>query len=192
MAHRLRYVALIGAGVALAVSCVGREASTGKAGAATPDFRPDATMREIMDSLVDPSADGIWDAVATTITAKGTIEKYPRTDEEWQELRRHAIRLMEATNLLLIPGRHVAKPGEKAVDPAHELDPDRVEAIIDGDRAAFAQFAHLLHDSVGPVIKAIDAKDKDALLAAGDGIDAACETCHLRYWYPSAPSNGRK
>ena len=75
------------------------------------EFRLDATIKDIMDSLVDPSADYIWDAVATTVTAKGKEEKYPRTDEEWKELRRRAIQLMEASNLLLIPGRRVARPG---------------------------------------------------------------------------------
>jgi hypothetical protein len=33
-------------------------------------------------------------------------------------------------------------------------------------------------------MKAVDAKDKDALLLGLDGIDKACESCHLRYWYP--------
>ncbi len=34
-------------------------------------------------------------------------------------------------------------------------------------------------------IKAVDAKDKDGLLHALDGIDKACESCHLHYWYPN-------
>ena len=33
-------------------------------------------------------------------------------------------------------------------------------------------------------MQAVNAKDKDALLRALDGIDKACEVCHLRYWYP--------
>jgi hypothetical protein len=40
-----------------------------------------------------------------------------------------------------------------------------------------------LHDSVLPVLQAIEAKDKDKLLEVGDGIDRACETCHIKYWY---------
>jgi hypothetical protein len=34
-------------------------------------------------------------------------------------------------------------------------------------------------------MKAADVKDKDALLKAIDGIDKACENCHLHYWYPN-------
>ena len=33
--------------------------------------------------------------------------------------------------------------------------------------------------------KAIEAKDTEGLLNAGDGIDNACEKCHLQYWYPN-------
>jgi hypothetical protein len=151
---------------------------------AQPEFRVDATIKDIMDSVVDPSADYIWDAVATTMTVKGKEEKYPRTDGEWKEVRRRAIHLMEASNLLLIPGRHVAKPGEKALDPRVELPPERIEALINHDRANFTTLAHGLYDSVLPALKAIDAKDKDALLDAGDAIDRACENCHFTYWYP--------
>ena len=61
-----------------------------------------------MDAFIDPAADHIWDAVAITVTAKGREEKYPRTDEEWKELRRRAIQIMEGANLLLVPGRRVA------------------------------------------------------------------------------------
>ncbi len=151
--------------------------------APAPEFRVDATIKDIMDSMVDPSADYIWDAVASTVTAKGVVEKYPRTDEEWKELRRRAIQVMEASNLLLMPGRRVARPGEKG-DPRIELPPERIEALISEDRAAFAKMAHDLYDSVVPALKAIDGKNKDALLDAGDAIDRACENCHMKYWYP--------
>jgi hypothetical protein len=34
-------------------------------------------------------------------------------------------------------------------------------------------------------IAAIDKKNADALLDAGDHLDKACEDCHLVYWYPN-------
>src|SRR5262249_29217040 len=157
--------------------CQGREAPRPEP-ASQPEFRVDSTIKDIMDSLVDPGADYIWDAVATTMTVKGKEEKYPRTDDEWKEVRRRAIHLMEASNLLLIPGRHVARPGEKALDPRVELPPEQIEALINHDRANFTKLAHGLYDSVLPVLKAIETKDKDALLEAGDAIDRACENCH--------------
>jgi hypothetical protein len=35
------------------------------------------------------------------------------------------------------------------------------------------------------VLDAVDRRDVDALLVAGDGLDLACENCHVVYWYPS-------
>ena len=55
--------------------------------AAAPEYRLDATIKDIMDSFVDPSADYIWDAVSTTVTAKGAVERYPQTDDEWKDYR---------------------------------------------------------------------------------------------------------
>src|SRR5436189_6330757 len=80
--------------------------------ASTPEFQPTATVKDIMDSVVDPNADAIWDSVEVVATIQGTEEKAPRTDEDWKALRRHAISLLEASNLLLVPGRRIAKPGE--------------------------------------------------------------------------------
>ncbi|MGI8617998.1 MAG: hypothetical protein ACR2L6_02775 [Gemmatimonadaceae bacterium] len=175
------FVSLIAAGVLLLSGCSGRE-PTREETAAVPEFRLNATIRDIMDSFVDPAADHIWDAVSITVTAKRREEKYPRTDEEWKELRRRAIQIMEAANLLLVPGRRVARPGEN-VDPRIALPPDQIEALINQDRAGFTKMAHDLYDSVLPTLQAIEAKDKDKLLEVSDGIYRACENCHSKYWY---------
>jgi len=149
------------------------------------EYRTTASVKDIMDSMVDPGADYIWDSVETVVSAKGVEEKAPHTDEEWKNVRRHAIMLMEATNLLQIPGRHVAKPGEKADDPKVELAPEQIEEMINKDRASWIKYAHGLHDAAMEAFKAIEAKDKDKLLDVGNGIDEACEKCHLQYWYPN-------
>lgn len=94
-------------------------------------------------------------------------------------------RLLEATNLLLVPDRQVAKHGEKSENPDIELAPEQIEVLINQDKATWIQRALALHDAVMPSLKAIDDKDKDALLNAGDAIDQACENCHLKYWYPN-------
>src|SRR6185295_14864751 len=68
-----------------------------------------ATIKEIMDNLVDPAADDLWGAVSIVIDSKGTTENYPRTDEEWKKVRNDALLLVEAPNLLVM-NRKVAKP----------------------------------------------------------------------------------
>jgi hypothetical protein len=95
------------------------------------------------------------------------------------------VTLVEATNLLLMEGRKVARPGEKAENPDVELGPEEIQTVIDGDRAAWVKFAHGLHDAGMVALKAIDEKNVQGLQDAGEGIDNACEQCHLKYWYPS-------
>ena len=166
---------------------------------AQSDFRVTATIKDIMDSIIDPSADELWESVSTTVDATGVHDKYPRTDEEWKAVRRDAIRLLEGSNLLLIPGRIVAKAGEKSENPGIELEPEQMQVLVDKDRESFVKLAHGLHDRVMVAFKAIEAKDKEALLDSGDGIDQACENCHMKYWYPNevipqpegAPATGK-
>src|SRR4026208_2403654 len=74
---------------------------------------PIGTIRQVMESEVAPSADVLFNAVAVTVPATGTDEKKPETDEDWDQVRHAAFTLMEATNLLLVPGRRVALPEEE-------------------------------------------------------------------------------
>ena len=148
------------------------------------EYRVTSTIKDIMDSMVDPSADFLWESVATIVSAAGTEERRPRTDEDWANVRRRAVTLIEATNVLQMPGRHVAKPGEKSENPEVELGPEEIEKLINQDRKAFINFAHALHDAGMTALAAIDAKNAEGLLDSGEKIDTACENCHLKYWYP--------
>lgn len=149
-----------------------------------PGFRPTSTVKDIMDSIVDPSADVLWDSVEVVVTANGTEERAPKTDDDWKEVRRRAVSIIEASNMLLVPGRRIARPGEKAENPKIELGPEQIEALVSADRAQWTTLVHGLHDAASAALKAIDEKDKTALLYSGDGLDRACENCHLKYWYP--------
>ena len=115
----------------------------------------------------------------------GIHEKAPQTDEEWQEVRHRAFILMEAPNLLVMEGRKVAQPHERSKNPQVELQPEEIQKLVDGDRASFIRRARRLQDAAAEAIKAVDAKDKDALFKSIDSIDKACENCHLHYWYPN-------
>ena len=99
------------------------------------EYRPTTTIRDLMDGVVDPAADTIWNSVSTAITKKGTEEKAPHTDEEWGTVRNGAIELLEASNLLQIPGRHVAMPGQLN-NQGIELQPLQIETLITQDRQA--------------------------------------------------------
>ena len=157
-----------------------------------PQFRPTATIKDIMTSVIDPEADVLWNSVATIVSASGTEERAPRTDEDWATLRRSAIQLVEATNLLRVPGRLVARPGEKSENPRIELQPETIQKMIAEDHAGWSALVDRLHDAAAPALKAIDAKDVKGLFDAGDQIEHACEACHQRYWYPPAAASAWK
>ena len=145
-----------------------------------------ATIRDLMEGLIDPSADAIWESVQIEATLAGTRRKAPESDDEWRAVRRHALTIAEAANLLLVPDRAVAranaaKPAEESVD----LPPAAVAALIAKDRAGWTERARGLQEAAVAALTAADARDVNALLAAGETLDTACEACHAAFWYPS-------
>ena len=144
-----------------------------------------ATIKDIMDSMVDPSADYLFDAVAEIADEHGISQRAPHTDEEWREARRHAVQLLEAPNLLVMPGRKAARPGEQADNPEVELQPDQIQALIDADPTLFRTRARTLQEAAQAALQAIDARNPKALFDAAGKLDKACENCHLQYWYPN-------
>lgn len=171
-------------------ACTGGEQPTQSS--STPAARPAATespfiitasIKELMDSTVDPAADGLWDSVAIISTMAGVEHRQPRTEEEWKAVRRHAVTLLEATNLLVMDGRRAAPAGTQPGEG--ELSPEEIDQRIAGSRPALIQLAHGLQAATVKALDAIDKKDAAALLQAGAGIDTACEACHLTYWYPN-------
>lgn len=142
------------------------------------------TIRDVMDAEIDPSADFLWESVATIITKTSTIERRPRTDEDWAKVRRAAVTLGEAAHLIVQDGRRVGRPGDKSENPGIELEPDEVQRLIDADRATFLTWAASLQAAAGQALAAIERRDADGLMNVGDAIDQACENCHLKYWYP--------
>ena len=180
----MRYRTQVG-GLALAAMAIcGCASPASDAAVGGTTYRATSTIKDIMDSVIDPSADAVWDSVEIVATLQGTEQHAPKTDDEWKAVRRHAVTLVEASNLLIMPGRRVARPGEPAGDPKIDLPPEEIQKLVDGDLARWVRLAHGLHDAASTTLKAVDARDVNGLLAAGEGLDAACEACHKTYWYP--------
>jgi hypothetical protein len=158
-------------------------------GVSDSPVRITATIQDLMDAEIDPAADFLWGSVGFVSTKDGTEDKRPRTDKDWETVRNQAIILIEATNLLVLPGRTVATAGSR-LDPSEVAgieDPKDIQKAIDADRPAFITFAHGLYDAAAEILKAIDAKDVTGMDAAGEKLDTACEACHRTFWYPNAP-----
>jgi hypothetical protein len=183
-----KYVLLFPIVLVLTASCSGPTAETAPAADdAAPPYENVATIRDIMSTMIDPAADYVWNSVGTEVSAAGVKEKFPKNPEEWAEERRHAMLLVEAANLLMMPGRKVAKPGEKSANPGIELEPEEVEALIAKDRPKFLKLARELQIVAIAQLKAAENKDVPGLMTTGGEIEPACENCHKVYWYPNDP-----
>ena len=121
-----------------------------------PPYQTTANMKDLMLNVLDPAADGIWESVGTVITADGTFEKAPSTDDEWAAVRMHALQLAESGNLLMLPWRSKVSHEWFAV----------AKALIDASQHA---------------VKTIDARDKDALFTVGGDIYDVCTNCHRQF-----------
>ena len=142
------------------------------------DYRPQATLVEVMDSMVMPLAQKLWDAVVYEDTIKG-----PETDEGWQDVRRAAVALAETANVLMIPDRSVAEsdktPGEG------ELSSQEIQGLIAKNHGAWIGYSAALHEIAMQAIAAVDAKNAEQLFDVGGSLDSVCESCHQQFWYPN-------
>ena len=109
-----------------------------------------------MLNVIDPAADGIWEAVGTIITMEGRFEKQPQTDDDWAGVRANAVQLAESGNLLMLPARS-------------------------GGSAEWIKEAQALIEQSNRARKAVEARDKDALFTIGGDIYDVCTNCHKQF-----------
>ena len=119
-------------------------------------FKLSGDVKHIMQWVLDPAVDGVWDSAGSIITAAGTKELAPTTDEGWRAVEHNAAVVAASGNLLLMPGRAVDDEGWRNI--AQGL----VEAGLLAQAAAKNQ-------------------DSDALFDAGGQIYRVCKACHSVY-----------
>jgi hypothetical protein len=146
--------------------------------------RGPTTVKDIMHSMVEPSGDVLFQSVQTIADDRGVREKAPRTEAEWEGVRQRLTILTDAADLLMAANRIAARPRDRSKNPQIENEPEEIQRTMDAERSDFNRRALLLRRSAEVAMQAVDAKNKDALRLALDGIDKACESCHLHYWYP--------
>jgi Cytochrome C' len=177
----MRTARLLAAGaLALLAGCQpSTPASSTAAATAPPPLlpRPQASTIALMTGVIAPTSDAIWQAM-------------PASDKDWAELRYKVLLMAEAANLLAVPDRPGLLPGEKLASPAGpgDLPPEKSAEKIKAEWATYLAYAQTLQNGAMATLKAVDAKDADALVEAGGAIYEACEQCHKRFWYPDAPA----
>jgi hypothetical protein len=120
-----------------------------------PVMKPVATVRQIMQGIVGPAAKVVFESVSTTVSFEGVEEKAPKTQAEWEAVGNSAAALVESANLMMV--------GNRAID------------------ADWTKISQALADAGIVALKAIEAKNAEALLASGEAINESCNACHRKY-----------
>ena len=129
------------------------EAPADGGAAAAPQFKTVATTDQVMDAIIIPNAQAIWDAV---VYVDGKLVTAPKTDDDWYNLQMNAYAVAEAGNLLKI--------GQRVKD--------------NGD---WVKFSTALTDRSMEAVRAAEKKDLEGLLSAGGNVYNVCTDCHRQY-----------
>lgn len=125
-------------------------------GPPAPPFETTVPVKDLMANVMDPAADRVWESVGTIITKEGTFERAPQTDEEWGDVRAAAILVAETGNLLLLPQRSAGSEEWVKLSQAMMVQAKRV-------------------------MKAAEAKDRQAVFDTGADLYDSCVNCHKRF-----------
>lgn len=123
---------------------------------AAPPYSTSLNLKQVMEWVIDPAADVVWDSVAIIITKKGEEHRAPKTDEDWDKVRNSAATIQEAGNLLMMQSR--ARDDKKWMGLARRMS-----------------------DAANIALKAAEKKDVAALFDSGATIYNACSACHATY-----------
>jgi len=151
------------------------------------DMKPIVSVKELMRDMIDPASDFVFDSIAVQTSKSGTIEHMPKTDEDWQRLRTGAVTMGEGVYLLKAP-RPYAPAGDQnnsAGPDAEELSPAQIEAKVKADPVQWNARIEALRNVSLQVMQIVEKKNVQELWDASDNLDAACENCHVDYWYPN-------
>ena len=174
-------------GLVLLTACTGAEAPKAPAAAAAGNavaVKSVATLQDLMAGQVMPAADALWAATGVTSDETGVHDNAPKTDDDWKKLRHSAVTLIEACNLMLSERRKIA-PVELPPDPtSNSLGSKDIDRLLDTNWSGFTGFVVALRSVGETLLKAVDARDLDAISDAGGTMDGVCESCHKVFWYP--------
>ena len=145
-------VALLAAAALVAACSPGKPAAT--AGA---KLNTDLPMTEFMGHFVDPAAFMYWNNSGTVIDEKGEHSRYPTTDEGWDILVTGATMLVEAGNVLQLPGRTRAPEAE------------------------WNKYAQMLSERALIARAAAEKHDQKAVFDEGGRVYEVCVACHERF-----------
>lgn len=169
---------------ALPKSAPAKPAAAVRPAGAASVYQPAATVQDLMAGVIGPASQVVFTAVSSEETPNGTKETAPQNDAEWRAVRRSALLMVEGANLLMMPGRRMALPEFAQQHNEGELPPAEIEIRVAKDRAAWNKFVVEFRKAALVALKATEGRKTKDFNPANEGVDTACENCHLRFWYP--------
>jgi hypothetical protein len=118
-------------------------------------YRPVLDSKQLMNWILDPSADVIWGSAGAVLTAEGEQDLAPVDEEGWAGVRNAAAVVVESGNLLMMPGRSRG--------------------------ADWDEFARGMMTMGERAMAAAEARDADELFAVGGQLYNVCVACHQQY-----------
>ena len=167
-------------------TCASKPTQTPTSAQVWGDMKPVVSVKELMRDMLDPLADNIFDAVSVITDAKGTVERSPQTDEDWDRIRIGAVTMAEGAYLLKVrrPWAPAGDVNNSSGPDAPELSPDQIQAKVEQDPVEWNARIEALRNVGLEVLDIVKRRDANELWDASENLDQACEGCHRTYWYP--------
>jgi hypothetical protein len=153
----MRSILALACSLALASGCAKVEPT--EAAVAAP-YNTDIPINEVMAHVMNPAAYQFWSGWGVVEDEHGVRDLAPKTEAEWKTIEDGAATVVQATNVIMLPGYARAPEADW-----NRYAQDVAKLAMQGKQAA-------------------EKHDKDALGEIGEKLDVACDACHEKF--PSA------
>lgn len=147
------------------------------------------TLHEIMKEEVDTRADDVWAVGNAHMSEDAGLNGATMKDADWKKLAAAATTLHNAAlDLASLPDPlTVVKPGAKIAFEDTDWG-DKATAVqhnVDQDPQGLRDLANSLAQHGADITAAANKHDAAAAGKLINELDGVCESCHVKYWYPS-------
>jgi cytochrome c556 len=147
------------------------------------------TVHEVMKDEVDTRADDVWAVGNAHMTEEAGLNGATMTDADWSKLAAASTNLHDAAlDLASLPDPlTVVKPGAKIAFEDTDWG-DKATAVqhnVDQDPQGLRDLANSLAQHTADLTAAAQKHDVATAGKLVNELDGVCESCHVKYWYPS-------
>lgn len=172
MTHRPLLIAAAALGVFAATACQQQASS------------PPADVRLAMQQEVNPAMLAIWDVGNNALDDDGGIDPAKMDAAKWDRVAAEAARLAAVGHTLADASGFLAAAPDNTDVAEGETSMAQVQAHLDGDPMGMKREAASFAAHADKLVAAAKARDAAAAGALIGEMDAVCESCHMKFWYP--------